>query len=390
MASRREKEKSRRTSARSWAESQERSFEPTTIRLPEGIEQWKPDKPGKYEVDFLVYRVGKGNPRADEGMEHFEREYEAHGIETPSGFRMYTCRWHAFHKKCAPCDWRKHNGNADPELLKSLRGKTRHLWLLNDQPGKTKNVKLKIFDSNHYNKGKGFGEQMAEAINSLPEDAEPFALEGGYTATLVVKEDTMGGGKKYFYVARIDLRPRKHDYPESLLDDAPCLDSCIVDPGYDDIMALLDGEVPDKSNDEDDRDDEPKGKKRPEREDTEEDDEDMDSDDEPASKAKKKSKPDPDEDEDTEEEEPAPKSKGRSGGGKSRSASDEDEDEDLDSDEPSDDSDEDEEPRRKPASKTSGKKRRDRLEGDLDSEDDFDDDDSDDEEPPRRKAGSKR
>lgn len=386
MTSRREKEKSRRTSARSWAESQERSFEPTTIRLPEGIEQWKPDKPGKYEVDFLIYRVGKGNPRADEGMEHFEREYEAHGIETPSGFRMYTCRWHAFHKKCAPCDWRKRNGNADPELLKSLRGKTRHLWLLNDQPGKTKNVKLKIFDSNHYNKGKGFGEQMAEAINSLPEDAEPFALEGGYTATLVVKEDTMGGGKKYLYVARIDLRPRKHDYPESLLEDAPCLDDCIVDPGYDDIMALLDGEVPDKSGP--DEDDKPKSKNRPERDDTEEDDEDLDEDDsddeEPAPKAKRKSKPDPDEDEDTEDDEPAPKSKGRSGGVKNRAVSDDDDD----------DLDEDDEPA--PKAKVKGKAK---TKPDPEDEEDEEDEDDEPEEPsdlddedeePRRKPKGRR
>jgi hypothetical protein len=254
--SRREKEKqqARRLTAKEWAKKPSLSGgEGSCVRPPEGVELIAklPLPPGGIlRWDFLKYRAGTHNRRADEGFPHFELEYEAHRVPMPSGGRLVLCR-RCLDERCAVCDWLVKNGAAaDRELVNSLRGKTRHLWVVNDKPGDSKNP-FKVFDSNHYNKQKGFGEQMAAAINALDEDEDPFAYQGGSTAVLTVVEDSFPGGK-YTLATRIDLKPRRHDYPKDAIERAPCLDDCLVDPGYDEVMALLEtGESGRRGEDED-------------------------------------------------------------------------------------------------------------------------------------------
>lgn len=241
----------RRTSARDWAKKPSLSgFESMCVKLPEGVEQYKLEI-GIHKVDFMPYKAGKWNRRADEGFAHFELEYEAHRVPTGNGTQLVLCRRATMDKSCAVCDWLKRNGgHADRDLVAKLRATTRHLWVVNDRPGSKKNT-LKVLDANHFNKKKGFGEQMAAAINTLDEGAEPFNLKGGYYAVLTIEEETFPGGK-YTLASRIDLRPRDYDYPSDILDRAPCLDDCLIDPGYDDVLRLLDtGSTPDKDDDDD-------------------------------------------------------------------------------------------------------------------------------------------
>lgn len=241
MATRRDREQQekRKNMAKEWAKKPSLSAgEGTCIRLPEGVQFFKLDKLGIVKVDFMPYIAGKLNRRADEGEPYFELEYEAHRVPTGDGTRYYLCTEKMGLGRCAVCDWLKRNGaTADPELLKTLRTTTRHLWCVNPDPGNTK-ATLKVFDSNHYNKKRGFGEQMAAVINTLDEDEDPFALVGGSTAVLTVGEDSFPGGK-YNLVERIDLKPRKYEYPEAMLKNAPCLDQCLVVPEYDEVAKLL-------------------------------------------------------------------------------------------------------------------------------------------------------
>lgn len=365
MATRREQEK-RRSKAREWAEQQSKGFEPTAVKLPDGVEFLKFTKAGVYKVDFLPYRVGRNNPRADKGTDHFEREYEVHRIPTADGGRLYCCREKCFRKKCAVCDWLKENGgSADPQLTKELRSKTRHLWLVNEEPGNTKAPVLKVFDSNHYNKGKGFGEQMVDVFTSLDEEVEPFVLKGGYTAKLRVIEDSFSG-RKYWPVTRIDLEKHDYNYPSSLLDEAPCLDDCLVDPGYDEVMKLLTtGGVDSDDDDDDDGKDEPK-RKGSARKDADADDDDDDKEDEDEDHDDPDDADDSDDDGDDEDNDPR--------GKKKVSPRDDDDEEDP-----------------KPA-KSPGKSSRDADDDDDDSDEDDDGDDGDEEdnEPPRKKPKGKR
>lgn len=242
----RRKEQARKTSATEWAKSQTKGFEATAVKLPEGIEFYKLEV-GTHAVDFMPFLAGKGNPRADEGFEHFEREYDAHRVPTPASTRpnLYCCSWTCFGRKCAVCDYLRHHANSgDPDLVKLLRATRRHLWLVNDKPGDADNP-LKVFDSNHFNKGTGFGEMMADAINSVPKYARFADLRKGMTLQLTVKE--LSGGKfKYNAVTRIDFLSRDYDYPEEMLDRAPCLDAMLVEPKYATVAALLNQESPEE------------------------------------------------------------------------------------------------------------------------------------------------
>ncbi len=240
MATRREQEQreTRRASAEGWAKEQDRGFEPTAVKLPEGKSFFKLDKAGTYVIDILEYRAGEGNPRADEGYLHFEREYHAHRVPMPNGRKsLYCCLWETFGEKCPVCEWMNSHGNsADPELVKSLRPTKRHLWNVIDL--NSKDLKVQVWDTNHYNRGLGFGEQIADAILNVPKYRTFAQTEGGFTLHLTVKEQTFPGGK--FYAAtRIDFMPRKEDYPESILNECVCLDSCLVHTSYDDLKRVF-------------------------------------------------------------------------------------------------------------------------------------------------------
>lgn len=244
MASRSELSKRKMLSAHEWAKDEGRSFEATCIKLPEGVEFYKLEA-GLHTVDFMPYIVGDHNPKADKSYPYYMRKYQSHRIAGIDGKeRPYACRSDCFGLPCPACKL-LNSRDTPKELAAAIKIKYRMLWLVNDDPGNTK-PKWKVLDTFQFNRGMGFGELMQDAINLLSEDVEPFALEGGCTARLTVKEQSMPG-TKFNAVTRIDFLKRKYDYPESLLDQAPCLDDMIVDYGEEAMEALLQGKPPTKN-----------------------------------------------------------------------------------------------------------------------------------------------
>jgi hypothetical protein len=257
MATRREKEKqqTKRSKAREWADQEEKKSGggATCVSLPEGVEWLKiPAKNDKALVwDFVPYRAGARNPHADEGNTHWCLKFTSHRVPGTDGQgRPYVCARETFNRKCAVCDWlRQHSRTADEDLLKELKAKPRILFVVNDKPGDKKNP-LKVFETHIYNRGTGYGELIKDAIGAIPEtedepDCFPFSLEGGRSVQMKVSEDTFNR-QPYGKVTRIDLVERDYDYPESLVDAAPCLDDCLVEPDYDELWSLLTGEPVEK------------------------------------------------------------------------------------------------------------------------------------------------
>ena len=224
MATKRERDKRevRRTNAKEWAQKQEQGYEPTAVKLPEGMKLYKLEE-GTHEIDIIPFRAGANNPNADEGMEHFEAEYAVYRIPRPDGnFDRYCALSHKRWGEADPVA--QYRNKVSKEEADALRPQLRHLFLVNDKPGDPKNP-LKVMDAVHYNRQLGFGEQLVTAINAMEDDDAPFyALEGGKTLRIKVADAKFGS------VSRIDLVRRKHDYPESMLDKAPCLDDCILKP----------------------------------------------------------------------------------------------------------------------------------------------------------------
>lgn len=266
----------RKVDAREWAQQQEKGFEPTAVKLPEGVELFKPS-PGVYRVDFLPYRAGRFNMRADEGFEHFECQYDAHRIPSPDGrTRLYCCLKATFGENCPICQMIA-RGGLDPETVKALKVTTRHLWNVNDKPGDMKNP-IKVFDTNHYNRGLGFGEMMAEAINSDEDYANFSDLENGLTLVLTVKEQTFPGGK-FNAVTRIDFKPRKYTYDEDILDRVITLDECLVKTPADKLKELVMQDSDEARDDDNPRRNGNKPTSSSKKEEPDEEDEDEDSDD---------------------------------------------------------------------------------------------------------------
>ncbi len=248
--SRREKAKQeqRKNSARAWADEQSQGFEPTAVKLPEGVEFYKQEE-GANVLDFIPYTVTKGsetpggNPRCDAGFVHWERTYEVHRIPGTGQFaNAYCCRKACFGKKCPACEWLQVNGrNADEELVRQIKNQRRHLIIVNPKPGK-KDAKLQVFDCNHFNRKLGFGEQLVEAINAQLDEDEDFTdLKSGRKVRFVVEG-------KYKQIPRVDFQPRSYEYPDSILDHGIDLDECLIDIGYEKMREALDGGVGDNGS----------------------------------------------------------------------------------------------------------------------------------------------
>ena len=240
----REQREAKKVSASDWAEKQKgRGFERTAIRLPEGWEMYKLEE-GVHDVDVMPFIVGKGNPAADEGYQHFERQWGQHRVPKANGFSdSYCCAWECFKKPCYVCRWLTNFGQkASKDMVKGMKIGTRHLWIFNPKPGEA-NPPYKLFDSNDWNRGLGFRELMQDALKVAGDAGSDFSdLKNGMTLRLTIKEQPPFDpkGKPYPAVVRIDLVARKHrGYPDDLLDKMPCLDDCLIEFDADKMEQLL-------------------------------------------------------------------------------------------------------------------------------------------------------
>ncbi len=236
MTTRRDRERRevKYTDSKDWADKQGKGFEPTAVKLPDGVTFFVMKNTGSYEIDVVPYIVGVGNPAADEGYAHFERTYQVHRGLGADGKRSYCCLANTFGKRCPVCDWlRKEGGNADPDLVKKLRAQIRMLWCVIDR--KTQDKKIQVYDSAYF---KSFGEMLKTKIQAVPRYRDFYKLENGYTLYLTVAEQNMGN-VKFNGVTNIEMEKREDSYPDDLLDKSPCLDECLIELTYKELNKVF-------------------------------------------------------------------------------------------------------------------------------------------------------
>ena len=303
-----------RIGSRRFVESSGSAFESTAVKLPSEVTGFKIEAAKPVTIDIIPYRVGRGNPHADEGELYFELTYWAHRNIGPNE-DMVVCPAKTFGEKCPICQdaaRMKRDPDADEKIMKTLLPKKRQLWNVIDR--NNVDAGIQIWDISPFN----FGDVLAEAIKMGEEDdgfeyfADPrtgFSLRVGFT------EESMGGGIKFFKASGIQFKARAKPYKSNIVDSATCLEDLLIRMDYEKLRSLYYQEEVAKPGDEgattrkkpatsfeDDGDDEepaPKPKKKPP---VEEEDEE-----EPAPKPKKK--PVPVEDDDDEEPAPKPKKK---------------------------------------------------------------------------------
>ena len=251
MSAARERKEVRMKNAQDLAE-QTREFEPTAVRLPEGVEWFslkalEAGERGKsIDVDFMPYIVGVGNPDADEGYGYYRRRYWVHRIPTPKAPKgvPFCCEATFGRKNCRICRWLLKVANE--EMSKSCKAKGRYLWLVNSKPGTPPGEKdnpWKVYETTDWLKGQ-FPGILQDAINVSEGGMDFCDLKKGLTARMLVKKQEANEAISNAYngVTRIDLIPRKHTYSSSLIQKAPCLDSMLIDTPGEELDEILGGD----------------------------------------------------------------------------------------------------------------------------------------------------
>lgn len=267
------------------------------IRIPEGIDAFKPEAKRTYHIDVLPYIVGKLNKNADEGDEYFELSYPVYnnlGIDEKrfiaigelQGVRDPVAE-HFAHLRKAGAEW---------EDMKDFKPKWRQLFLVFVHEEAEKGLQL-------YEAAYGtFGELLDEEIAAEEEDCVDNFDDPDHGATLVVrfKAKSIGMANPWVKAAKLTFDEREDGFDADgdpklaaeILDQVEglCLDDCLKVTDYDTLKAALDGEpVVGSADDEEEGEPEPEPKK---------------------GRRTRKAKPKPEEEPD-DEEEAAPKKKSK-------------------------------------------------------------------------------
>lgn len=231
---RQEREK---VSGRRRAETHKTGFDRTAVLLPDGRKSFNLDSASTKRIAVIPYRVGKGNPYAEEGSLHFERTYFTHrGIGANED--SYVCLAKTAKQRCPVCEYRAKlakDPDADENVVKSLAPKERQLWNILDLEDLDSGVQL--WDISFHL----FGKRLDEEVKNADEDegyeffSDPI---DGCILKLGVNEKSFNGNK-FYEVVTIGFKHRKEPLDGELLTQAMCLDKLIILPDYDKLKAIF-------------------------------------------------------------------------------------------------------------------------------------------------------
>ena len=254
MVTKRSRKKRERVSARRRIEEHKSGGNVNYIRLPEGYKFFEP-KVERYRLDFLPFRVGKGNPYADQGGEHYERTFYIHKDIGPNN-DWHLCLAKTLGKPCPVCEKRAmlaRSSDTDDDVLKALSPKQRQLFLVVDHD----NPDEKLLWNYSYH---SFGDKLDAKIRGAEEEDDYDYFADPEEGKLVRIVFTQAKGGKWLDCTDIEFKERKQQYKASIIDEMPCLDDLLVPTPYHKLEAeFLQIETTD--DEDDDEDDEPKPEK---------------------------------------------------------------------------------------------------------------------------------
>jgi len=255
MVRRDKKRRGKVRSARKRAEEHKSGFERTSVKPPDGVEMFSPDKAGVYRIDIVPYTVTTDtNPYAEEGDQHFERTFFTHRAIGPNEDTV-VCLAKTFKKPCPVCEHRAKlakDPDADEQLVKDLGPKERQLWNVLDHDEEDKGVQL--WDISFHL----FGKQLdARVKNSDEDDGYEYFHDPNEGMTLKVgMAERSFAGNKFLEAESIDFKKRK-PLDDDILDAAVVLDDCLVEMDYDSLKKMFLQTGDDDDDQETDKDDRP-------------------------------------------------------------------------------------------------------------------------------------
>lgn len=302
------------------------------IKLPEGIEVFKPEKDTNYHIDVIPYIVGKFNKNADAGDEYFELSYPIYrnlGVDEKKfiaigellGKRDPVAEHFAVLRKQG-VEW---------DEMKMFKPTWRQLMLFFVHEEAEKG--LQLFEGAYGT----FGELLDEEIKATEDDFVDNFDDPDAGATLKVrfKAKSIGQTNPWVLASKMNFEERPNGFTANgntklaadvlARAEAICLDDLLKIPDYTTLKNALDG-VPETDDEEASEDEEvpgdydqdaPKQKPKTRRPAPEPEPEDEDTE-EPPPPAKPKTKPEsappPEEDGDEDVEEPTPPAKPKTKG----------------------------------------------------------------------------
>ena len=351
------------------------------LLLPEGVEIFKPKKEGKYRFNIIPYVAGKKNRDTEAGELDYEFTFWIHTVGEGDDRKSIVCPKKTYGRPCPICEEVERlskNYVENQDEIKAMKAKQRQLFNIVD--ARDEENKIQIYETSYF---KGFGEMLDKRLRNFDEDDDEdyrdFAdIPGGRTLKVTFAEETFNNNK-FFAPSSIDFVARKEELPDSIIDKAVVLDSCLKVLDYEQILKLIAG-TQDEDEDEEETREQPKARpaarkpepaeKRGVKDDVDEDEgeEEDEEEEKPVRKQKKPAKPARDEEDEGDDEEEEEEKPAKKPSRKRPEPEDEDEDDGNDEDE------EDEKPARKPSRKR------------PEPEDEDEDEEEEEEEKPRKKA----
>jgi len=285
MSKKKKDKKNKRSVAKGSQKRRERANQDysSMFVLPEGKETFSIKSDGVKRIDVVPYIAGKGNPNADEGDLHYEREFWAHrniGVNND----MVVCPAGTFDKPCPICELRdelRQSGDSDKKVIDALNRSRR--MLLNVRDMKEDATKVKIWHVSNWYFGRALDTALEAAYEDEDDNMNGFCdPDDGHFLKCVAEPGYEGAG---FNISRVDFVRRKEDLDDAILGQAICLDDIIVSKTYDELKEMLNGAEDDDDDDKKDKKKDKKDKKK-----------DADDDDDDDKKDKKKNKKKDDDD----------------------------------------------------------------------------------------------
>lgn len=261
------------------------------LLLPDGVEMFRPRKEGNYRFNIVPYVAGKNNRDTEQGELDYEFTFYVHKIGDGDDQRTIVCPKKTYGKPCPVCEQVERlskNYVENEDEIKSMKAKQRQLFNIVD--ARDEENRIQVYETSYF---KSFGELLDKRLRNFEDEDDDenygnFAdIPGGRTLKVMFAEDTFNGNK-FFAPSSIDFVTRKEELPDSIIDEAVCLDSCLKVLEYNDILKLIAG------TDEDDEEEQIVEKHRPQRartvkpavEEPEDEDEDEEEEEKPVKPAK--------------------------------------------------------------------------------------------------------
>jgi len=236
---RRDKEKRAAQGSTGWYESETRR-ERTAVRAPDKAGEFKLAK-ASHRLAVVPYRVGAGNPSADEGELWWCRVYHVH--TKVGGDGIYVCPERTAHARCPICEhFAQLRDQRAWDEIKHLQAKPRMLVNVLDLDDPKKGVQVWDVTLNRSFPEEIYKDQKEDDLKGNPQGLDEFwkASTKGKNLELRVEDKPLGdkGGKTWKAVTRVTYQPRKEALSEKILKQAVCLDELLIDVSYQELKKI--------------------------------------------------------------------------------------------------------------------------------------------------------